>query len=87
MPSFPPRVGQRVKPTRDVILSGNAHVSVLSGAAPFVLSKGTLAEVVDVAAAHIDLNCRDGPSSAGIHAWGLKVRVAKVVWGTTFEDA
>ena len=85
MPAFPPRVGQVVKATRVIFLQNNAHVAVMSTSAPVSLAKGTEAEIVEVQPMHIVLNCKDGAHSAGPSAWGLKIRVAKVVWGTSFE--
>ncbi len=85
MPAFPPKVGQIVRATHVITLKGNAHISVLSSAAPLTLAKGTEAEIIDVQPMHIDLNCKDGPHAGGLAAWGLRIRVAKVVWGTSFE--
>lgn len=85
MPAFPPKVGQVVKAARDILLKNNLHISVLSSAAPMTLAKGTEAEIIDVQPTHIDLNCKDGSPYLGPAAWGLKLRVAKVVWGTSFE--
>lgn len=87
MPTFPPRKGQLVKASRDIPLMGNVHVRALSSSAPQMLHKGTVAEISDITSVHIDLNCKDGSGAAGIHGWGLKIRVARVVWGTAFEDA
>jgi hypothetical protein len=84
MPVFPPRVGQVVRASHDVFLN-NIHITVLSSAAPMMLAKGTEAEIIDVQPMHIDLTCKDASPSSGPSAWGLKLRVAKVVWGTTFE--
>jgi hypothetical protein len=78
------KVGRVVQATRDIPLVRNAHVSVLSSAAPAVLHKGTQAEITAVAPQHVEVICKDGHGS-GREAWGLKLRVAKVVWGTSFE--
>ena len=78
------KIGQHVKATRDIVLARNAHVTVLSSAAPSVLRKGTLGEVIAVAQQHIEVVCKDGHGN-GPDAWGLKLRIAKLVWGTSFE--
>ena len=78
------KVGQVVKATRDILLTRNTHVTVLSSASVLILRKGTEAEVTAVAQQHIELNCKDGHGN-GIAAWGLQIRIAKVVWGTSFE--
>ena len=82
-----PRVGQTVKAMRDIILAKNIHVAVLSNTSPAVLPKGSMADVVAVSSNHIDLNCKADPASNGVHAWGLKIRVARVVWGVSFAGA
>ena len=87
MPSYPPKVGQLVKAARDIPLVGNTHISILSSVGPNNLPKGTRAEITNIQPMDIDLNCMDGNPSLGMDAWGLKIRVAKVVWGSDFEDA
>jgi hypothetical protein len=77
------RVGQVVRATRDIILTKNVHIEVLSAATPLILPKGSEAEVTAVAPQHIELNCKVGHGH-GIAAWGLRIRVAKVVWGISF---
>jgi hypothetical protein len=57
---------------------------VLSSAAPQFLPNGTEAEVTAIEPRHIELNCKSGHGS-GLTAWGLKIRVAKTVWGISFE--
>lgn len=79
------KVGQIVRATRDIPLTRNAHITVLSSASIPILRKGTEAEVIAIETQHIDLNCKDGQSALGTAAWGLKIRVAKVAWGTAFE--
>ena len=71
---------------RDIQLTGNMHVKVLSSSAPRVLPKGTEAEVTAVHATSVEINCKDG-GGAGIHAWGLKLSLAKVVWGISFSKS
>jgi hypothetical protein len=78
------KIGQIVQAARDILLMNNIHVTVLSSAAPSVLRKGTEAEVMAIQPQHIDLNCKDGVGH-GSAAWGLKIRVAKVVWGQSFQ--
>lgn len=78
------KVGQGVMAVRDIPLTRNTHVIVQSSAAPAVLRKGTKAEVIAVAQQYIDVVCNDGHGS-GPESWGLKLRVAKIVWGTSFE--
>jgi hypothetical protein len=78
------KVGQIVRAVRDIPLTRNTHVTVLSSASSPVLRKGTEAEIAAVSQQHIELNCKDGQGS-GITAWGLKIRIAKVVWGISFE--
>ena len=78
------KVRQIVKATRDIPLTNNVHVTVLSSASPLVLRKGTEAEVMAIAPEHVDLNCKDGPGH-GLSAWGLRLRVKKVVWGISFQ--
>jgi len=78
------KVGQIVKATRDIPLSNNVHVTVLSSASPQILPAGTEAEVIAVEPRHIDLNCKVGPGH-GPAAWGLQIRVAKTVWGISFQ--
>ena len=78
------RVGQIVRAVRDIMLMNNVHVTVLSSAAPTVLRRGAEAEVTAIGPQHIDLNCKDGPGQ-GPAAWGLRIRVAKVVWGSSFQ--
>ncbi len=85
MPSSQISVGRLVRASRDILLNKqNTHVVVLSSAAPTVLKKGTEAEITAVLPNHIELNCKDGLGS-GASAWGLKIRVAKVVFGISFE--
>ncbi|RAR47936.1 hypothetical protein C7401_15614 [Paraburkholderia unamae] len=79
------KVGQIVRAMRDIPLTRNAHVTVLSSATRIVLRKGTEAEITAIALNHIELNCKDGDQSLGLAAWGLRIRVAKVVWGMSFE--
>jgi len=78
------RVGQTVRAVRDIMLTNNVHVTVLSSAASSVLRKGAEAEVTAIHPQHIDLSCKDGPG-LGPAAWGLRIRVAKVVWGSSFQ--
>jgi len=78
------QVGQIVKAVRDIPLVNNVHVTVLSSAAPQLLPSGTEAEVTAVEPHHIDLNCKDGQGH-GAAAWGLKIRVAKTLWGISFQ--
>lgn len=79
------RVGQHVKASRDIMLNkGNMHVTVLSSASGPVLKKGTEAEITSVSPAHIELNCKDGFGN-GLNAWGLKIKIARVVFGNSFE--
>ena len=84
MAAFGPQVGKIVHAIRDIPLLRNTHVTVLTSAARPVLSKGTEAEITAVSPTHVDLNCKDGFGN-GPAAWGLKLRIAKVVWGQSFE--
>jgi hypothetical protein len=78
------RVGKLVRAVRDIPLANNIHVKVLSSAAPRILPKGTEAEVIGLTPTHVEVNCKDGHGH-GPDAWGLKIAVAKVVWGISFE--
>jgi hypothetical protein len=44
-----------------------------------MLPKGSQAEIAAVSSQHIDVNCNDGSG------WGLMLRIAKVIWGTSFQ--
>jgi hypothetical protein len=77
------KVGQVVRASRDIPLTHNIHVTVLSGSTPVFLRKGTQAEVVAISAQHVDLNCKDG-AGVGPTAWGLMIRIAKVAWWNSF---
>ncbi len=78
-----PRVGQVVRATHDLPLVGNTHVTRLSHG-PATLPKGTEAEITAIDREHIELCCKDG-ASAGPSAWGLRIRVAKTIFGIRFE--
>jgi hypothetical protein len=78
------QVGKVVRSMRDIPLARNVHVKVLSSAAPQILPKGTEAEVVGLTPTHVQLNCKDGHGH-GPDAWGLKIAIANVVWGISFE--
>ena len=78
-------VGAHVKASIDILLNkNNIHVTLLSSAGPPIIKKGTEAEITSVNPTHIELNCKDGPGP-GIHAWGLKIKIARVVFGVSFE--
>ena len=77
------KVGQIVTASRDIPLVCNVHVAVLGSATPAILPKGTEAEILAIAVHHVDLNCKDG-HGFGPSAWGLKIRIAKVVWWNSF---
>jgi hypothetical protein len=77
-------IGKIVKAARDIPLTRNIHVTVLSGSTPLFFRKGSEAEVVAITPQHIDLNCKDG-HGLGPAAWGLRIRVAKVAWWNSFE--
>ena len=81
-----PRVGDLVFAMRDIQLTGNMHVKVLSSSAPRILPKGTEAEITAVHATSVEINCKSG-GGVGIHAWGLKLSVAKLVWGISFSKS
>lgn len=85
MPQFPPQVGHIVKAAITIQLRNNAHITVLSSASHATLAKGAEAEITAVQPMHIELNCKDGSPAMGIAAWGLKIRVARAVWGTYFD--
>jgi hypothetical protein len=76
------RVGQVVRSLRAIPLVNNVHVVRLTHG-PQVLPKGTEAEIESLEPLHIILNCKDG-SGYGVHAWGLRIRIAKVVYGVSF---
>ena len=80
------RVGQQFRAVRDIQLVGNIFVKVLSSSALIKLAKGTCAEIIEIAADAITVNCKAGVGS-GPAAWGLKLRVAKVQWGGNFDVA
>jgi hypothetical protein len=73
-----------VKAVRDIILTKNMHVTVLSSAGPAFLPRGTEAEIRAIGPTHIEINCKDG-FGHGPTAWGLKIKIAKVIWGISFE--
>lgn len=80
------RVGQQFRAVRDIPLVGNVFVKVLSSSTPIKLAKGTHAEIVEIAVDAITVNCKAGVGN-GPSAWGLKLRVAKVQWGSNFGVA
>ncbi len=82
MPITLPHVGQHVRATRDLLLVGNAHAVRLTHG-PATLPKGTEAEIEEITTEHMVLNCKDGPGQ-GASAWGLRIRIARVIFGTTF---
>jgi hypothetical protein len=79
-----PKVGQLVKASRDIHLNiRNVDFTILSSAGPALLPKDTEAEVTAVTPQYIEVNCKTG-GVPGLHAWGLKIRVARHAWGTSF---
>jgi hypothetical protein len=83
VPLVRPEVGQAVRSIRDLILVGNLHVIRLTHG-PAVLPKGSEAEITAITQdGYIELNCKDGPGR-GRAAWGLRIRVAKHIFGFTF---
>lgn len=77
------QVGKVWKTQRELIVMGNIHIQVLGSAAPRTIPKDTLAEIVAVGPTAIEVNCKAG-GGVGIHAWGLKLRVARTFWGEFF---
>jgi hypothetical protein len=84
MENLGPKIGKVVRSIRDISLTRNVHVTVLSSAAPIVLRKGIEAEITAVSPTHVEVICKDGYGH-GAAAWGLKLKVAKVIWGQSFE--
>jgi hypothetical protein len=79
MPIQLPQVGKVYRSVRDLPLVNNTHVARLSHGPP-ILTKGTEVEITAVLPKEFELNCKDGQGT-----WGLKIRIAKVIFGTTFE--
>jgi hypothetical protein len=77
------QVGQVCRAMRDIPLVKNVHVTLLTHG-PSVLPKGTEAEITAITRDHIELNCKDG-TGVSPAAWGLRIKVAKVVFGISFE--
>jgi hypothetical protein len=82
--NLPIRVGQVVRASHDIMVTKSIHITVLSSAAPLVLKKGTEAEISAITPSAIEVNCKAGHGH-GPNAWGLKLKVARGVWGNTFS--
>ena len=65
-------------------IARNLHVTLLANG-PATLPAGTEGVISAISRDAIDLNCRE-LHMTGIHAWGIKVRIARPVFGVYFES-
>lgn len=76
-------VGMSTRARINVTMVGNRHVTLLSNG-PAMLPSGTEGVITALTRDSIDLECRERYMT-GIHAWGIKLRVTRVMFGQYFE--